>query len=142
MSDQHAGALPFPSMRACCPARRLKPFIKYWNRPRTAGMPAHTLHSNISSYSHPQQPQNLPASITQKLALGGSTLAGQNSESEQWDEAGAGEEGPLSSCAPFMDAAARRVLPGHLLRRCRILSTFQLGNMCQQRVALTSCTGT
>lgn len=34
-----------------------------------------------------------------------------------------------------------RVLPGHLLRRCRVLSSIQLGDKCQQRVALTACTG-
>jgi hypothetical protein len=37
------------------------------------------------------------------------------------------EQGPLARCAPFMDTAARRVLPGHLLRRARILSSLQLG---------------
>ncbi len=51
------------------------------------------------------------------------------------------EAGPLTRCAPFMDAAARRVLPGHLLRRCQVLSSLQLGNICQQRVKLTACTG-
>ncbi|PNW71870.1 hypothetical protein CHLRE_16g669600v5 [Chlamydomonas reinhardtii] len=40
-----------------------------------------------------------------------------------------------------MDTAARRVLPGHLLRRCRVLSSVALGDSCQQRVALTACTG-
>lgn len=40
-----------------------------------------------------------------------------------------------------MDAAARRVLPGHLLRRCRVLSSIQLAGRCQQRVMLTACTG-
>jgi hypothetical protein len=34
---------------------------------------------------------------------------------------------PLARCAPFMDTAARRVLPGHKLRRARILSSLQLG---------------
>ncbi len=51
------------------------------------------------------------------------------------------ETGPLAPCARFMDAAARRVLPGHLLRRCRVLSSLALGDVCQQRVALTACTG-
>jgi hypothetical protein len=37
------------------------------------------------------------------------------------------EQGPLARCAAFMDSAARRVLPGHLLRRARILSSLQLG---------------
>lgn len=37
------------------------------------------------------------------------------------------EQGPLARCAPFMDTAARRVLPGHLLRRARVLSSFQVG---------------
>lgn len=36
------------------------------------------------------------------------------------------EQGPLARCAPFMDTAARRVLPGHLLRRARVLSSFQV----------------
>lgn len=40
------------------------------------------------------------------------------------------EQGPLARCSPFMDAAARRVLPGHLLRRARVLSSLQV---CQQR---------
>jgi hypothetical protein len=34
-------------------------------------------------------------------------------------------------------AAARRALPGHLLRRCQILSSLRIGNVCQQRVAVT-----
>ena len=51
------------------------------------------------------------------------------------------ESGPLARCSGFMDAAARRTLPGLLLRRCRVLSSVQLGDMCQQRVALTACTG-
>lgn len=34
-------------------------------------------------------------------------------------------------------AAARRVLPGHLLRRARVLSSVQLGAVCLMRVALT-----
>jgi hypothetical protein len=37
------------------------------------------------------------------------------------------EQGPLARCAPFMDTAARRVLPGHLLRRARVLSSLQVG---------------
>ncbi|KAJ9507857.1 hypothetical protein QJQ45_021209 [Haematococcus lacustris] len=51
------------------------------------------------------------------------------------------EAGPLDAFAHVLDAAARRVLPGHLLRRCRILSSLQLGSTCMQRVALTACTG-
>lgn len=51
------------------------------------------------------------------------------------------EPGPLARCADFMDAAARRVLPGHLLRRCRVLSSIQLGSSCLQRVGITACTG-
>lgn len=44
------------------------------------------------------------------------------------------EQGPLARCAPFLDTAARRVLPGHLLRRARILSSLQLGG--ESRVIL------
>ncbi|KAG2435865.1 hypothetical protein HXX76_007060 [Chlamydomonas incerta] len=51
------------------------------------------------------------------------------------------EAGPLAACSGVMDTAARRVLPGHLLRRCRVLSSVMLGDTCQQRVALTACTG-
>jgi hypothetical protein len=51
------------------------------------------------------------------------------------------EAGPLARCFPFMDAAARRTLPGHLLRRARILSALTLGANAQLRVALTGCTG-
>ena len=36
---------------------------------------------------------------------------------------------------------ARRVLPGHLLRRSRVLSTLRLGGSFTQRMALTACTG-
>jgi hypothetical protein len=36
------------------------------------------------------------------------------------------EHGPLARCAPFMDTPARRVLPGHLLRRARVLSSLQV----------------
>ncbi|GLC53171.1 hypothetical protein PLESTB_000715800 [Pleodorina starrii] len=52
------------------------------------------------------------------------------------------EAGPLACCHLFMDTAARRVLPGHLLRRCRVLSSVQLpGGTCTLRVALTARTG-
>eukprot|EP00200_Dunaliella_tertiolecta_P012548 CAMPEP_0202376748 /NCGR_PEP_ID=MMETSP1127-20130417/7169_1 /ASSEMBLY_ACC=CAM_ASM_000462 /TAXON_ID=3047 /ORGANISM="Dunaliella tertiolecta, Strain CCMP1320" /LENGTH=299 /DNA_ID=CAMNT_0048974619 /DNA_START=396 /DNA_END=1296 /DNA_ORIENTATION=- len=51
------------------------------------------------------------------------------------------DNGPLAEYAGSLDAAARRTLPGHLLRRCRILSSIRLGNVCQQRVALTACSG-
>ncbi|KAG2492172.1 hypothetical protein HYH03_009421 [Edaphochlamys debaryana] len=54
---------------------------------------------------------------------------------------GRGGSGPLAGCSGFMDTAARRVLPGHLLRRCRVLSALALGDVVQQRVALTACTG-
>jgi hypothetical protein len=40
-----------------------------------------------------------------------------------------------------MDTAARRVLPGHLLRRARVLSSLPLGGSCLLRVSLTACTG-
>lgn len=43
--------------------------------------------------------------------------------------------------AGVLDVGARRVLPGHLLRRSRVLSTLRLGGSFQQRVALTACTG-
>jgi hypothetical protein len=54
------------------------------------------------------------------------------------------------ACAPLtdpegwpavFDAAARRVLPGHLLRRSRILSSLRVGGQCLQRVAVTACSG-
>ncbi|KIZ05942.1 hypothetical protein MNEG_2015 [Monoraphidium neglectum] len=48
------------------------------------------------------------------------------------------EQGPL---ADYVDAAARRVLPGHLLRRSRILSSLRVGSECLQRVAVTACSG-
>jgi hypothetical protein len=51
------------------------------------------------------------------------------------------EQGPLSRCASFMDTASRRVLPGHLLRRARMLSSLTVGGSCLLRVALTACTG-
>ncbi|GFR53200.1 hypothetical protein Agub_g15949, partial [Astrephomene gubernaculifera] len=52
------------------------------------------------------------------------------------------EVGPLAGCSGFMDTAARRVLPGHLLRRCRVLSAVQLGaGRSSLRVAVTGCSG-
>ncbi|KAG1666528.1 hypothetical protein FOA52_014425 [Chlamydomonas sp. UWO 241] len=51
------------------------------------------------------------------------------------------ERGPLAGYAHVLDAAARRTLPGHLLRRCRILSSVQLGGTALQRVAVTACSG-
>ncbi|KAF8060015.1 ccr4 [Scenedesmus sp. PABB004] len=51
------------------------------------------------------------------------------------------EAGPLARCAPLMDAAARRALPGHLLRRARVLSVLTHGGSSVLRVALTACTG-
>jgi hypothetical protein len=49
------------------------------------------------------------------------------------------EQGPLARCAPFMDTAARRVLPGHLLRRARILSSLQLGGKTQANACFCWC---
>jgi len=55
---------------------------------------------------------------------------------------GGGEGGgPLAECAGFMCPAARRALPGHLLRRCRVLSSVRLGGRATQRVLVTACTG-
>ncbi|GAB4816896.1 hypothetical protein N2152v2_003942 [Parachlorella kessleri] len=51
------------------------------------------------------------------------------------------ESGPLASLSGVLDVGARRVLPGHLLRRSRVLSTLRLGDSFQQRIALTACTG-
>lgn len=52
------------------------------------------------------------------------------------------ESGPLAPLAGVLDVGARRVLPGHLLRRSRVLSTLQPSpDTFQQRIALTACTG-
>lgn len=51
------------------------------------------------------------------------------------------ESGPLANCSHILDTSARRVLPGNILRRCRVLSSLTLGEDCLQRVAITSCTG-
>jgi len=48
------------------------------------------------------------------------------------------EQGPLARCAPFMDTAARRVLPGHLLRRARVLSSLQVRDTRVTAVHVTS----
>jgi hypothetical protein len=52
------------------------------------------------------------------------------------------EHGPLSSLASIADVAARRALPGHLLRRSRILSVLRLPpDVCELRVKIAACTG-
>ncbi|GAX73985.1 hypothetical protein CEUSTIGMA_g1435.t1 [Chlamydomonas eustigma] len=51
------------------------------------------------------------------------------------------ESGPLAPFASVLDVAARRTLPGHLLRRCRILSSIPMGDTCVQRVAITAFSG-
>jgi len=52
------------------------------------------------------------------------------------------ESGPLASCSGLMDVTARRVLPGHLLRRCQVLSAFRPSHLAYQtRTAVTGCTG-
>ncbi|KAK9817156.1 hypothetical protein WJX72_010503 [[Myrmecia] bisecta] len=52
------------------------------------------------------------------------------------------EQGPLAPLSSIFDVGARRVLPGHLLRRSQVLSSLQLGpGRYQQRIALTACTG-
>lgn len=51
------------------------------------------------------------------------------------------EASPFVGCTQVMDAAARRVLPGHLLRRCQVLSSIQIGPSCIQRVLITACSG-
>jgi hypothetical protein len=49
---------------------------------------------------------------------------------------------PLAPLAGLLDVGARRVLPGHLLRRSQVLSTLRPSpTTFQQRVALTACTG-
>lgn len=52
------------------------------------------------------------------------------------------EQGPLASLQSILDIGARRVLPGHLLRRSRVLGTLRLTPRdFQQRIALTAQTG-
>eukprot|EP00884_Botryococcus_braunii_P003146 jgi/Botrbrau1/12832/Bobra.0045s0003.1 len=52
------------------------------------------------------------------------------------------ERGPLATCARYMCSGARRTLPGHLLRRSRVLSSLYLGpDSFQQRTGITACTG-
>ncbi|KAI7836203.1 hypothetical protein COHA_009928 [Chlorella ohadii] len=52
------------------------------------------------------------------------------------------ESGPLAPLAGVLDVGARRVLPGHLLRRSQVLSTLRPSpDAFQQRLSLTACTG-
>ncbi len=52
------------------------------------------------------------------------------------------EAGPLAALAGVLDVGARRVLPGHLLRRSQVLATLRPApGVFQQRVSLTACTG-
>jgi hypothetical protein len=52
------------------------------------------------------------------------------------------EQVPLALLQPILDIGARRVLPGHLLRRSRVLATLRLApTEFQQRIALTAQTG-
>jgi hypothetical protein len=52
------------------------------------------------------------------------------------------EQGPLACLHPILEIGARRVLPGHLLRRSRVLGTLRLTPLdFQQRIALTAQTG-
>ena len=52
------------------------------------------------------------------------------------------EHGPLASLASVLDVGARRVLPGHLLRRSRVLSSLHIDSRTfQQRISLTARSG-
>lgn len=52
------------------------------------------------------------------------------------------ERDPLACCAAIFDVGARRVLPGHLLRRSRVLATLYLDEYTyMQRIALSGRTG-
>jgi hypothetical protein len=52
------------------------------------------------------------------------------------------EAGALAALAAVLDVGARRVLPGHLLRRSQALSALALGpDRWAARTALTACTG-
>jgi hypothetical protein len=52
------------------------------------------------------------------------------------------EAGTLAALAAVLDVGARRVLPGHLLRRSQALSALALGpDRWAARTALTACTG-
>ena len=52
------------------------------------------------------------------------------------------ESGPLANLPSILCVAARRILPGHLLRRSKVLSSFQQDNFSfQQRIAITACSG-
>lgn len=52
------------------------------------------------------------------------------------------EDDPLYALRGCLDAASRRVLPCHLLRRCRVMSSISLGQgTVQQRVFLVAATG-
>lgn len=52
------------------------------------------------------------------------------------------EQGPFAQFSQFLDVGARRVLPGHLLRRSRVIGGLFLSpDSFQQRIALTARTG-
>ncbi|BDA42983.1 hypothetical protein COCOBI_03-8760 [Coccomyxa sp. Obi] len=52
------------------------------------------------------------------------------------------EDGPLAHFVDVLDPGARRVLPAHLLRRCQVLSSLQLGPATfVQRTAITARAG-
>jgi len=47
-----------------------------------------------------------------------------------------------SASAGVLDVGARRVLPGHLLRRSRVLSSLRpAAGACLQRTAVAACSG-
>lgn len=49
------------------------------------------------------------------------------------------EQGPLASLAEVLDCSARRVLPGHLLRRSRVLGSLYISHeIFQQRISLSA----
>ncbi|KAL4447546.1 hypothetical protein ABPG75_004765 [Micractinium tetrahymenae] len=84
------------------------------------------------------------ASGSSSSSSGGSSRAGSSRAPlvprEPW--LAVPEAGPLAALAGVLDVGARRVLPGHLLRRSQVLSTLRPApGVFQQRISLTACTG-
>ncbi|PRW60354.1 riboflavin kinase isoform B [Chlorella sorokiniana] len=133
LPDSYAAALAPPEMPAAAAAGREGGNGMAGPAAAAAGGPSGS-RSSSSSAPPASSPVSSPASGSSRAAQAPALPVGP------WFRLR--ESGPLAPLAGVLDVGARRVLPGHLLRRSQVLSTLRPSpDAFQQRVALTACTG-
>jgi hypothetical protein len=98
--------------------------------------------AQLLRYLHPAPTPDHPSETDVAAIETAFSRGAQLSDSPQPPRLLVPHNGPLAQWASVLDVGARRVLPGHLLRRSTVLSTLHaVPSHYQQRVAVTACHG-